>query len=70
MVAVSLSGALVAYGFGGVRFEAFTALFAIGSGVIVHRCIDVPARAALRRMPERMTAFAVGARVPKIPLIP
>jgi peptidoglycan/LPS O-acetylase OafA/YrhL len=66
MVAVSLSGALVAYGFGGVRFEAITALFAIGSGVIVHRCVDVPARAALRRLPDRMMAFAVADRAPRI----
>jgi peptidoglycan/LPS O-acetylase OafA/YrhL len=57
MVAVSLSGALVAYGFGGVLFEAITAFFAIGCGVIVHRCVDVPARAALRRLPDRMMAF-------------
>jgi peptidoglycan/LPS O-acetylase OafA/YrhL len=69
MVAVSLSGTLVAHGFGGFRFEAIAALFAIGSGAMVHRCIDVPARAALRRLPDRIMAFAVGDRGPKIRLI-
>jgi peptidoglycan/LPS O-acetylase OafA/YrhL len=69
MVTVSLSGALVANGLGGFRFEAITALFAIGSGVLVHRCIDVPARSALRRLPDRMTAFALGDYVPKTRII-
>jgi peptidoglycan/LPS O-acetylase OafA/YrhL len=62
MAATTLSGILVAHGLGGFRFEAITALFAIGSGAIVHRCVDVPARAALRRLPDRMMAFAVGGR--------
>src|SRR5205085_9981408 len=69
MVAVSLSEALVGAGFGGFRFEVITALFAIGSGAMVHRCIDVPVRAALRRLPDRIMAFAAGDRAPKIRLI-
>jgi peptidoglycan/LPS O-acetylase OafA/YrhL len=69
MAAVSLSGALVAHGFGGLRFEVITALFALGSGAMVHRCVDVPARAALRRLPDRIMAFALGDRAPEIHLI-
>jgi hypothetical protein len=41
-------------------------LFAIGSGVLVHRCIDFPARAALRRLPNRMMIFAPADRVAKM----
>jgi peptidoglycan/LPS O-acetylase OafA/YrhL len=57
LVAVSLSGTLVAHGIGGFRFEMAAALFALGCGVLVHRCVDVPARAALRQLPDRMMAF-------------
>ncbi len=70
MVTVSLSGALVAHGLGGSRFAAITALFALGSGVLVHRCIDVPARAALRRLPARMMTFAASERVAKMRFTP
>jgi peptidoglycan/LPS O-acetylase OafA/YrhL len=59
MVAVSLSQALVAYGFGGSRFEAIAALFVIGSGVLVHRCVDLPVRAALRRLPDRVARLTI-----------
>jgi hypothetical protein len=34
--------------------------------VLVHRCVDVPARAALRRLPYQMMALAVGDRAPNI----
>src|SRR6266404_6750557 len=59
MVAVSLSQVLVAYGFGGSRFEAIAALFVIGSGVLVHRCVDLPVRTALRRLPDRVARFTL-----------
>jgi peptidoglycan/LPS O-acetylase OafA/YrhL len=36
---------------------AIAALFAVVSGALVHRCVDVPVRAALRRLPDRATAF-------------
>jgi peptidoglycan/LPS O-acetylase OafA/YrhL len=62
IVMVSLSGTLAAHGITGSRFEVIAALFTFGSCVLVHRCVDVPARAALRRLPDRMTAFAVGDR--------
>ena len=52
--AASLAGFLVAVGFGGFRFEMIAVLFVIGSGMLVHRCVDVPVRAALRRLPNRM----------------
>jgi len=58
MVVTTMSGILVAQGLRGIPFEVITALFAIGSGVLVHRCVDVPTRAALRRLPERLSAFA------------
>jgi len=66
IVAVSLSGTLAAHGVSGSRFEVIAALFTFGSCVLVHRCVDVPARAALRRLPDRMMAFAVGDHAPKI----
>ena len=59
MVAVSLSGVLTAYGISGSRFEIIAVLFAFGSGVLVHRCVDVPARAALRRVPDWMMVLAL-----------
>ena len=57
MVAVGLSGMFVSSGLGGSRFQVIATLFAIGGGVLVHRCIDVPVRAALRRLPDRMMIF-------------
>jgi peptidoglycan/LPS O-acetylase OafA/YrhL len=51
IIALSLSGTLAAHGISGFRFEVIAALFAFGSCVLVHRCVDVPARAALRRLP-------------------
>lgn len=66
IVAVSLSGTLAAHGISGFRFEVIAALFTFGCCVLVHRCVDVPARAALRRLPYRMTALAVGDRAPNI----
>jgi peptidoglycan/LPS O-acetylase OafA/YrhL len=54
MVAVSLSETFVAVGLGGFRFQVIATLFAIGGGLLVHRRVDVPARAALRRLPDRM----------------
>jgi hypothetical protein len=44
-------------------------LFAFGGGVLVHRCIDVPARAMLRRLPDWMMTFASGERVAKLNLM-
>ncbi len=63
MVAVSLSGVLVAHGISGFRFEVVAALFAFGSCVLVHRCVDVPAHAALRRLPNRIMVLAAAERV-------
>jgi peptidoglycan/LPS O-acetylase OafA/YrhL len=66
IVAVSLSGELVAHGISGFRFEVIAALFAFGSCVLVHRCVDVPIRAALRRLSDRMMVFAAADRVAKM----
>jgi peptidoglycan/LPS O-acetylase OafA/YrhL len=60
MLIVRYSGALAAHGLGGVRFEALAVLLALGGGVLVHRRVDLPARAALRRLPERMAAIGGG----------
>jgi peptidoglycan/LPS O-acetylase OafA/YrhL len=62
MVIVGHSGRLVALGLGGVRFEAIGVLLALGSGVLVHRRVDLPARAALRRLPARLAAIATARR--------
>jgi peptidoglycan/LPS O-acetylase OafA/YrhL len=62
MIATAISGFLVAHGFGGARFTMIAALLALGSGVLVHRCVDVPVRAALRRLPDRLTAIAGACR--------
>lgn len=62
IVAVNISPMLVARGLGGSRFEVIASLLAIGSAVLVHRCIDVPARAALHRLPDRMMVFAANRR--------
>jgi len=35
-------------------FQVIATLFAIGGGLLVHRRVDVPARSALRRLPDRM----------------
>ncbi len=63
MLIVRHSGTLVAHGLGGVWFEAIGVLLALGGGVLVHRRVDLPARAALRRLPGRMAAIAA-ARLP------
>jgi peptidoglycan/LPS O-acetylase OafA/YrhL len=68
-VAVNLSGMFVASGLGGFRFEVIAALFAFGSCVLVHRCVDVPVRAALRRLPDRMMVFAAADRGAKMRFI-
>lgn len=54
MLAVRIAPALAAHGLTGVRFEALAVSLALAGAVLVHRCIDVPARAALRRLPDRL----------------
>jgi peptidoglycan/LPS O-acetylase OafA/YrhL len=63
MFAVRIAGPLTAHGLGGWRFGAIAALLAIGSAGLVHRCIDAPARAALRRLPDRLAASIAVRRV-------
>jgi peptidoglycan/LPS O-acetylase OafA/YrhL len=70
MVAVSLSGMLVAHGFGGSRFQVIATLFAIGGGLLVHRRVDTPIRAALRRLPDRLLVFAPASRAAETGTIP
>jgi len=62
MLAVGLAGVLVRHGLGGVWFTVLVALLALGSGVLVHRCVDLPIRAALRRVPDLATAIAAAYR--------
>jgi peptidoglycan/LPS O-acetylase OafA/YrhL len=66
IVAVNLSGMFLAAGLGGSRFEIIVALFAFGSCVLVHRCVDVPVRAVLRRLPDRVMVFATAHRMAKM----
>jgi peptidoglycan/LPS O-acetylase OafA/YrhL len=61
-VSVAFSGLLVAHGFGGARLQAIAVLLTVGSSVLVHRCVDLPVRAALRRLPDRVMAVAVALR--------
>jgi peptidoglycan/LPS O-acetylase OafA/YrhL len=69
MVVVSLAGALARHGISGFRFEVVAALFTFCSCVLVHRCVDVPGRAAIRRLPARLMGFSAShgvARMSKI----
>ncbi|HEV2300150.1 MAG TPA: acyltransferase [Stellaceae bacterium] len=52
MVLTAISPVLTAHGFDGVRFEALAALSALAGGILVHRTVDLPARLALRRLPD------------------
>jgi peptidoglycan/LPS O-acetylase OafA/YrhL len=62
MFAATISEELVAHGLYGVRFQAFAFFLALGCGALVHRCVDQPVRAALRRLPDRMIALAATQR--------
>ena len=57
-IPVTFAGVLVASGWGGYRFQAITILTAIGCGALVHRCIDVPMRVALRGLLNRVIGSA------------
>ncbi len=57
MLLIGISGMLVSHGLGGSRFQFIVVLSALGGGVLVHRCVDVPIRAALRRLPDPATAI-------------
>jgi peptidoglycan/LPS O-acetylase OafA/YrhL len=59
MVAVAFSSLLVAHGLAGAWFSVLAALLALGSGVLVHRCVDLPVRAALRRLPDRVASLTI-----------
>ena len=63
---VSLAGPLARYGISGFRFAVIAALFTFGSCVLVHRCVDLPSRAALRPLPDRLMAFAAAYKGGKI----
>jgi peptidoglycan/LPS O-acetylase OafA/YrhL len=69
-VAVSLAGMFVAHGLGGSRFQVIATLFAIGGGLLVHRRVDTPIRAALRRLPDRLFVFTPLGRAAKTGAIP
>jgi peptidoglycan/LPS O-acetylase OafA/YrhL len=54
----SLSDALVRHGFSRAWLALHFTRVTLGGGVLVHRCVDVPARAVLRRLPDRAMSFA------------
>jgi peptidoglycan/LPS O-acetylase OafA/YrhL len=62
MLVVRFAPVLVMHGVRGVWFEAIAAVAAVAGGVLVHRRVDVPARTALRRLPERLAALAAARR--------
>jgi peptidoglycan/LPS O-acetylase OafA/YrhL len=66
MLLATFSGLLVAHGVRGVWFEWLCATLALGSAVLVHRRIDVPARAVLRRLPDRIGARAAARRAARL----
>jgi peptidoglycan/LPS O-acetylase OafA/YrhL len=55
---ISLSDIFVAVGIRGTLYEITAFCLVLGFGAIVHRRVDVPARAALRRLPVRWAAIA------------
>lgn len=55
-LAVALAGVVAEWRLGSALFQALAILLALASGTLVHRCIDVPVRSALRAFPERLTA--------------
>jgi peptidoglycan/LPS O-acetylase OafA/YrhL len=69
-VAVSISGMFVAHGLGGSRFQVIATLFAIGGGLLVHRRVDTPMRAALRRLPDRLLVFTPPGRAAETGAMP
>ena len=62
VLAVLLSGWLVTHGYGGAWLPLLAILLPLGCGALVHRYVDVPARAGLRLLPDRVMAFAAGSR--------
>lgn len=60
----ALSVPLVAFGLGGRWFGGIAVLLAVGGGVLVHRCVDVPVRAALRQLPQRIAVTLTAAITP------
>jgi peptidoglycan/LPS O-acetylase OafA/YrhL len=70
---VNIAHVLVSHGLGGAWFALLSVLVALASGVLVHRCVDKPARAMLRRLPDRVMALAAAyqrARPGTIALVP
>ncbi|HEX5455233.1 MAG TPA: acyltransferase [Stellaceae bacterium] len=51
VLAVRVSGVFVRHGLGGMWFESFAILLVLASGILVHRCVDVPIRHILRAIP-------------------
>lgn len=49
-------------GGGGLWPQILIAVFILACGVLVHRRVDVPARAALRRLPDRLAAIIAARR--------
>ncbi len=70
VLAVLLSGWLAMHGYGGAWLSPVAILLTLGCGALVHRYVDVPARAGLRLLPDRVTAFAAGSRSASTPPLP
>lgn len=63
MLMVGVSNLLVRYGLGGAWFALTAPFFALASGALVHRCVDLPARTWLRGFPDRLAAMSIVCRV-------
>lgn len=70
LLVIAAAPALVAHGIRGVWVESLAVGLAVTGGVLVHRRIDVPARAALRRLPTRLAAIAAARRRARPGVIP
>ena len=68
MLVVAFARNLVAHRFGGVWFEVIAALSAVLGGLLVHRCVDVPARQALRSLPARVAVLRTARRPIALPV--
>lgn len=62
LLLMQIAHVLAPHGLSGVWLASLAVPLALASGALVHRCVDVPIRAALRRLPDRVMALAAALR--------
>jgi peptidoglycan/LPS O-acetylase OafA/YrhL len=73
LLLIQIAPVLARHGLSDVWLVSLAVPLALASGAIVHRCVDKPARAMLRELPDRVMALAAahrGARPDAVPLVP